>query len=40
MGGQWQRSDGADGNKILIITVQATKCLTKLITFCGLNCDY
>ena len=40
MGGQWQRSDSADGNKILIITIQATKCLAKLITFCGLNCDY
>ena len=26
MGGQWQRSDSADGNKILIITIQATKC--------------
>ena len=24
MGGQWQCSDSADGNKILIITVQAT----------------
>ena len=40
MGGQWQRSDSADGNKILIITIQAAKCLAKLITFCGLNCDY
>ena len=26
MGGQWQRSDSADGNKILIITIQTTKC--------------
>ena len=26
MGGQRQRSDSADGNKILIITIQATKC--------------
>ena len=26
MGGQGQRSDSADGNKILIITIQATKC--------------
>ena len=30
MGGQWQRSDSADGNKILIITVQTAKCLAKL----------
>ena len=36
MGGQWQRSDSADGNEILIITIQATKCLAKLTTFCGL----
>ena len=27
MGGQWQCSDSTDGNKILIITIQATKCL-------------
>ena len=40
MGDQWLRSDSADGNKILIITVQAAKCLAKLITICGLNCDY
>ena len=26
MGGQGQCSDSADGNKILIITIQATKC--------------
>ena len=26
MGGQWQCSDSADGNKILIITIQAAKC--------------
>ena len=26
MGGQEQRSDSADENKILIITIQATKC--------------
>ena len=34
MGGQWQRRDSTDGNKIiLIVTTQATKCLAKLITF-------
>ena len=26
MGGQWQWSDSADENKILIITIQAAKC--------------
>ena len=40
MDGQRQHSDNADGNKILIITIQAAKCLAILITFCGLNCGY
>ena len=40
MGGKWQRSDSADGNKISIITIQAPKCLAKLITLYGLKCDY
>ena len=40
MGGQGQHSDSVDRNKILIVTIQATKCLAILITFCGLNCNY
>ena len=40
MGGQGQRSDSADGNKILIITIQAAECLATLITFCSQDCDY
>ena len=32
MGGQGQHSDSVDGNKILIITIQATKLLTSFST--------
>ena len=33
MGGQGQHSDSADGNKILIITIQAVKCLAIYFTY-------
>jgi len=31
MGGQGQCSDSADGNKILIITIKATKYYTRIV---------